>query len=539
MSSFVSNAVLFVVLVFAIIGMVLGTSLAPKKIIRSKNNEVLVYDEVFSKKSLSVMSELLQRHGPWDFIYPEKYEGMHENDNGNLHWVANFSPSDFSVSTIWKVLNKKLDRVFTGIRYFPYSAQGILINRGDFPTVKKGEKEGDLLMRVFLTTNMKKNSYSELLFYNENEEIVGCVYPKYGRVVAWNDTVDFIFKPPSMNHVTGEYSLFIKATLDKSKFDRAVEVFKDHAKRREDIAKVAFPLSNNLDNSIYEIDLSKHLRKKFYDSQNQAVAVFDDVVPKDVLLALREYFFQYDSSYVYNAYDPAYDEGHDNVNWVAQVPARLLPHSKVWQYIHHITSYMSNETNWHPYDVSMNIIQHYHHPRIHTDCSEWEHEYTFLMYLTPDWSENLYGETIYFEETDKGKMKKENKGGNEKYETLGAVKPKFGRIVIFRNIIEHSARPPSPDFLAARYTFAVKVSRSPQIAIAKKLRELLGDIAEYNENASQLMQDLEDGKYNRNQNDGDVDFLNKQYSKFKDLKEKIDLKAKTRIYKAVSMSIPN
>ena len=96
--------------------------------------------------------------------------------------------------------------------------------------------------------------------------------------------------------------------------------FKDHAKRREDIAKEAFPLSNNLDNSIYEIDLSKHLRKKFYDRKNRAVAVFDDVVPKDVLLALREYFFQYDSSYVYNAYDPAYDEGHDNVNWVAQVP---------------------------------------------------------------------------------------------------------------------------------------------------------------------------------------------------------------------------
>ena len=39
----------------------------------------------------------------------------------------------------------------------------------------------------------------------------------------------------------------------------------------------------------------------------------------------------------------------------------------------------------------------------------------------------------------------------------GAVIPRYGRIVLFRNIIDHSARPPSPDFLAARYTFAVKV----------------------------------------------------------------------------------
>ena len=54
------------------------------------------------------------------------------------------------------------------------------------------------------------------------------------------------------------------------------------------------------------------------------VAVFDGVVPKDILFALRKYFFQYDSSYVFNVYDPAYDEGHDNVNWVAQVPVSTV-----------------------------------------------------------------------------------------------------------------------------------------------------------------------------------------------------------------------
>ena len=60
--------------------------------------------------------------------------------------------------------------------------------------------------------------------------------------------------------------------------------------------------------------------RRFYDSNNRVVAVFDDVVPKEILFALRKYFFQYDSSYVYNVYDPAYSEEHDNVNWVAQVP---------------------------------------------------------------------------------------------------------------------------------------------------------------------------------------------------------------------------
>lgn len=43
---------------------------------------------------------------------------------------------------------------------------------------------------------------------------------------------------------------------------------------------------------------------------------------------------------------------------------------------------------------------------------------------------------------------------------LAAAVPKFGRIAIFRNLIPHSARPPAPTFLAARYTFPVKVSCS-------------------------------------------------------------------------------
>ena len=51
---------------------------------------------------------------------------------------------------------------------------------------------------------------------------------------------------------------------------------------------------------------------------------------------------------------------------------------------------------------------------------ELQHEYTFLMYLTPEWKEDMYGETIFFEEVDKYLKKKRSfKVGNEKYETLG------------------------------------------------------------------------------------------------------------------------
>ena len=74
------------------------------------------------------------------------------------------------------------------------------------------------------------------------------------------------------------------------------------------------------------------------------------------------------------------------------------------------------------------------------------------MYLNKDWNENLYGETVYFEE-----LNKDVTPGDEEYEIIAAVKPRYGRIVMFRGIIPHSARPPNPEFHGARYTFACKV----------------------------------------------------------------------------------
>ena len=79
------------------------------------------------------------------------------------------------------------------------------------------------------------------------------------------------------------------------------------------------------------------------------------------------------------------------------------------------------------------------------------------MYLTPDWEANNYGETAFFEEV----LTKDGTPfppGKQQYEWIASVRPRYGRIVIFRGIIPHSARPPSPGFSGARYTFACKVS---------------------------------------------------------------------------------
>ena len=78
-----------------------------------------------------------------------------------------------------------------------------------------------------------------------------------------------------------------------------------------------------------------------------------------------------------------------------------------------------------------------------------------MLYLNPDWKENDYGETVFFDLVNSAA---EVNQGDEEYEIVAVVRPHYGRIVVFRGIIPHSARPPSPGFKGARYTFACKVS---------------------------------------------------------------------------------
>ena len=58
------------------------------------------------------------------------------------------------------------------------------------------------------------------------------------------------------------------------------------------------------------------------------------------------------------------------------------------------------------------------------------------------------------------------------------VRPRYGRSVIFEGLIPHAARPPSPAFKGPRYSFAVKMAKTP----ARALQHMLHDIFAQNEN---------------------------------------------------------
>ena len=64
------------------------------------------------------------------------------------------------------------------------------------------------------------------------------------------------------------------------------------------------------------VDFSRYEKRRFHDSKGQEIAVFDGLVDKEDLDALRLFLLQYNSVYQYQAYDGR-DEEHDNVSWIA------------------------------------------------------------------------------------------------------------------------------------------------------------------------------------------------------------------------------
>ena len=79
-----------------------------------------------------------------------------------------------------------------------------------------------------------------------------------------------------------------------------------------------FPYLNASYEDIYKIDLSKHLTSSFTDSTGRIVAVFDNVISKDEVDTIRDYFLSSNAAYLYDGYDNKYDEDNDNVNWIVK-----------------------------------------------------------------------------------------------------------------------------------------------------------------------------------------------------------------------------
>ena len=91
----------------------------------------------------------------------------------------------------------------------------------------------ELVIRISLNKDFKKNDYGEAVFYKDNGEILAAVYPKMGRMVVWNASVPFVFKPPAMSYVQAQFDILVRITTSKEKAERATAETKVHFSQQE------------------------------------------------------------------------------------------------------------------------------------------------------------------------------------------------------------------------------------------------------------------------------------------------------------------
>lgn len=512
-----------------------STKLKLKQTFEDGEKRVFIFDELFPTEVLKSFHSLLtygkvtDKISSWFYTKSDYYQDFGTmNATSNSPWIALVNPEFFTETALWNISRSAIEILSGGKMYFPYDVAVSMHRRLDFITAAgKDHGTDDLMVRISLNRDFKKNDYGESIFYKDSGEILAAVYPKVGRMVVWNASVPFIFKPPAMSYLQAQYDVILRLSTSKERTDQKILETKRQIANSEKKDTLRFALSDGGD--FPALDLSKYEKRRFHDSQGREIAVFDGLIDTKDLDALRLFLLQYNSAFLYHGYDTSGDEEHDNVSWIAMLKVEDFVTSRLWKLVKQLAAYLSGIDEWYPYDVSMNIIRNSHFPRIHQDCEHNEHEYTFLLYLTPDWEVNNYGETVFFEEL----LTKDGQPfppGKQRYEWLASVRPRYGRIVIFRGIIPHSARPPNPGFSGVRYTFACKVSCSYQLAISKALRETLEYLDGENiddPEASNLLNELHQDDQNKPLRS--TEYIEEQFKKYWRKREEVYDKVKRNI----------
>ena len=109
----------------------------------SKEGHIAVYDKALPEWLTSVTESSLFLGSRWLYQHPDQLANVTQREEGNLDWSAPISPDFFMKSKLWIVF-KKILADFTGQNGFvPYQVKGLMLRRGDSPTLIKGKFRAD------------------------------------------------------------------------------------------------------------------------------------------------------------------------------------------------------------------------------------------------------------------------------------------------------------------------------------------------------------------------------------------------------------
>eukprot|EP00118_Oscarella_pearsei_P026713 m.310328 g.310328 ORF g.310328 m.310328 type:complete len:544 (+) comp50935_c0_seq1:226-1857(+) len=440
------------------------------------NDKVTATDGLLPESALRGLAEFVAHYSVWAYQFKDPYQDPSAYSSfpvnlPNIQWLSHLDVALFETTDTWNLLRNVANA--KGKSYRPYSISSFLIRRLD--PVKVGHNDcrhpDDRVITVFLTKGWLKNDYGELLLSDTEGGVAASFMPYRGRVVVWDCDVPYLFRPPGMAYKQAQYGILLRLTTSDDVHERGLKEFEDLQKFFHRHNFLDFPVAWN--KPVAELNMSDYLTRKYEDRAGNRMAVYDNILSDSELSELRSYLISYHDSYHYQIHDESIEEDSDNVQWVSGLPTSLFLKSSVWGLTEKIAAHISNKTGWFPYDVALNIVRGVDYTRIHKDCEDYESELTMLIYLNPDYDLNDHGETVFLEEVPPKPGDPPHQPGQEVYELLAAVRPRYGRFCIFHGVIPHSARPPSIAFNGARYTFAVKLSSSLKVAKAKALQEIL------------------------------------------------------------------
>jgi hypothetical protein len=495
--------------------------------------EVLVMDDVFNTSQLQTLRSLLAATGAWFMTRPpglvedpplplpsvdELVRNPASANNHDFRWWAPVLARDMESMSLWKAMLQPALQQQLGVSRPLRVAQAVasLQRSGDRlkmevpicgnATLQAMGQVADLvesdkgwIVYVFLNERWGADHYGELYVMDlatddacrapnldSVAEIGTMVSPRFGRAVVFPASCAHLVRPSAPAMRKGQLLLRLWVTAQAQLADAANMA---QAQALETRSKVREDAWNDLDDdegslggspggvcsgqdlepahSIYTPQRAKSKLSKVIpapDGSNRKVMVFDHLLTDcDAARAVRAVLAGPRNGVTF---DDSEDEGNDNVVWIAGYDADDYARTRLWAAVQSVLSVASDgRKGWFPYDVSCNHLEPMDMPKRHLDCQGWEDELTVVTYINPQWQQGSgwpleFGETTFFD------------GPSNTTEAFAAVRPAFGRVVVFPGTLWHAGRPPAQGMDARRFSFVSKSSPTESYARRKALREV-------------------------------------------------------------------
>nr|CAB3263028.1 uncharacterized protein LOC100186758 [Phallusia mammillata] len=442
----------------------------------NSGRKVYVFDDVLPYALLVANRMFFSSNDNWRYVLFDKFvvdkKGKFDGGNG-IPWKSWQNPTLFMTTRTGALMkslvdfsshNSTLSGENAGKNYQMSELYSSILRRGDHTQQYKdhssevGSVDG-YSMVIYTNTLWLKNSYGEMLFYedDDNMDIFGVASPRQGRIVIWDSAIPYLARPPSIAELAGQYMIFAQFNSEPKVVYEKRAYFFDFLENLKDSYFHKFVCTDNAD-KVGKVDLDKHLTLRRNNKAGDFVAVFDGLFKKEDLDELRTHTVKNGKYF----YDDSLDLSSDNVQWIAGFHVDNFVKSRFWPVIKQMAEYVTGYDSWYPYDVACNLIRSADHTRFHLDTSSAdEKETTFLLYLSPNWTAEDYGETAFMEYNY----------DSPDNDYVAEVVPMYGRAVIFSGNFPHSAHPPAPSYGGPRYTFAVKLSYTKREALIKTHHE--------------------------------------------------------------------